>query len=445
MKELKINENISSFIKFENYEGKTIEITGMIQNLRVLAWGGFIILRTPHYILQCVADKSKIDYPLENLVVEATVKISGVLQKATIKDKAIYPREYEIQIEKIDLISSPSVNPLPVDTTKKELNAGLDVKLDMRPLTLRHPKQRAIFRIASVIFNEFGNYLTSQGFTRICSPKIVFSGAEGGANIFQIGYFDKKAYLAQSPQFYKQMMVGVFGRVFEEAPVFRAEEHDTSRHLNEYISLDFEMALENGFEDLIITETNVLRHIFSELKKQCQNEIDLLEITIPSLEKIICIKFDEVHDIIYNIYKKDYRNEKDLCPEEERLICEYAKKEYDTEFVFVTHYPTSKRPFYAMSDSENPEQTLSFDLLFRGIEITTGGQRLNKYEDYISKMTKLGMKTELFNSYLQAFKYGMPLHGGLGLGLERLTAQICSLSNVKEASLFPRDINRLEP
>ena len=445
MKELKINPEISSYIDFSSYEGKEIELTGMIQNLRILAWGGFLILRTANYIIQTVCDKNNVSFPLETLTVEQTVKIKGLLQKATIKDKSIYPRDYEVQVREIEIISSPSVNPLPVDTTKKELNAGLDTKLDLRPLTLRHAKQRAIFKISSVIYNEFGNYLTKVGFTRICSPKIVFSGAEGGANIFKIDYFKRNAYLAQSPQFYKQMMVGVFGRVFEEAPVFRAEEHDTSRHLNEYISLDFEMMLQNGFEDLIVMETNVLRHIFDELKKQCQNEIELLEIELPSLEKIVCLKFSEVHEIVFNNFKKDFRNEKDLAPEEERLICEYAKKEWGTEFVFITHYPTEKRPFYAMSDSANPAETLSFDLLFRGIEITTGGQRLNKYEDYIAKMTKLGMNVDSFNSYLQAFKFGMPPHGGLGLGLERLTAQICKLSNVKEASLFPRDINRLEP
>ncbi|OHD12769.1 MAG: aspartate--tRNA(Asn) ligase, partial [Spirochaetes bacterium GWB1_27_13] len=443
MKELKINPEISSYIDFSSYEGKEIELTGMIQNLRILAWGGFLILRTANYIIQTVCDKNNVSFPLETLTVEQTVKIKGLLQKATIKDKSIYPRDYEVQVREIEIISSPSVNPLPVDTTKKELNAGLDTKLDLRPLTLRHAKQRAIFKISSVIYNEFGNYLTKVGFTRICSPKIVFSGAEGGANIFKIDYFKRNAYLAQSPQFYKQMMVGVFGRVFEEAPVFRAEEHDTSRHLNEYISLDFEMMLQNGFEDLIVMETNVLRHIFDELKKQCQNEIELLEIELPSLEKIVCLKFSEVHEIVFNNFKKDFRSEKDLAPEEERLICEYAKKEWGTEFVFITHYPTEKRPFYAMSDSANPAETLSFDLLFRGIEITTGGQRLNKYEDYIAKMTKLGMNVDSFNSYLQAFKFGMPPHGGLGLGLERLTAQICKLSNVKEASLFPRDINRL--
>ena len=241
------------------------------------------------------------------------------------------------------------------------------------------------------------------------------------------------------------MMVGVFGRVFEEAPVFRAEKHDTSRHLNEYISLDIEMMLENGFMDLIQIETRLLKHIFEKLKEKCSNEIALLGIEIPTVDKIVTVEFDEVHEIVFKETGKDYRGEKDLAPEEETLIGEYAKKNWNTELVFVTHYPTVKRPFYTMDDSTKEGRTLSYDLLFRGMEITTGGQRLNVYEDYLEKMKAFGLTTELFEGYLQVFQYGMPPHGGFGLGLERLTSLLCGLSNVKEASLFPRDINRLEP
>ena len=318
-------------------------------------------------------------------------------------------------------------------------------KFDLRPLTLRHPREKAIFKIAATICNEFENYLSSIGFIRINSPKIVSSGAEGGANIFKLDYFDRDAYLAQSPQFYKQMMVGVFGRVFEIGPVFRAEKHDTSRHLNEYISLDFEMGFINSFEDLIQIETNLLRAILNKVKKECINEIELLEIKLPDFKSIVTIKLDEAHEIVFKKYNKDFRGENDLTPEEEKLISEYAKNEWDTEFLFVTHYPSEKRPFYTMDDPKEPAKTLSFDLLFRGLEITTGGQRLHLYEDYIKKMKKLNMNIDMFKSYLQTFKFGMPPHGGLGIGLERLTAQLCGLSNVKEASLFPRDINRLEP
>lgn len=445
IKEIEIKDNISSYIDFNSYIDKEIELIGMIQNLRILSWGGFVILRLPNYIIQTVIDKNKVQYPLENLTVESTIKIKGIVKKATIKDLAINPRFCEIHVADIELISSPSLNPLPIDTTKKELNVGLDTKFDLRPLSLRHPKQRAIFKISSIIFNEFGNFLTKQGFTRICSPKIVFSGAEGGANIFNIDYFEKKAFLTQSPQFYKQMMVAIYGRVFETGPVFRAEKHDSSRHLNEYISLDIEMILTNGYEDLIQIEAILLKSIFEKIKLECENDMELLGINIPEIKKIYTVEFNEIKEIIYKKYNKDYRNEKDLSPEEERLISEFIKKECDTDFVFVTHYPTEKRPFYAMPDPKNPNATLSFDLLFRGLEITTGGQRLHNYQDYINKMQKLGMNLDSFRSYLQCFEYGMPPHGGFGLGLERITASLCNLSNVKEASLFPRDINRLEP
>ena len=376
---------------------------------------------------------------------ESALKIKGIVKNSTIKDLSIYPRDIEIQVSNIEVLSTPSISQLPLDTTKKELSANLDTKFDLRPLSLRHPKQRAIFKIASVVYNEFGNFLTDNGFTRISSPKIVFSGAEGGANIFNIDYFNRKAFLAQSPQFYKQMMVGVFGRVFETGPVFRAEKHDTSRHLNEYISLDIEMSLNSGYEELMQIETAVLISIFNKIKTDCKNEVELLGIELPQINKIYAIKFKEIKEIIFNKYKKDYRNEKDLCPEEEALISKFIKEEYGSDFVFVTHYPTEKRPFYAMPDPENPDETRSFDLLYKGLEITTGGQRLNKFVEYETKMNQLGMNISLFESYLQAFKYGMPPHGGLGLGLERLVAQLCNLPNVKEASLFPRDINRLEP
>lgn len=445
MLEIKLEQNFSDIIDFDKEEGKDITVTGMIQNLRILAWGGFLILRTPIYTLQTVIDRNNINVDIDSLKVESCIKLTGTVKRSSIKDKSISPKDFEIHIKEVTVLSTPSIDPLPIDTTKKELNIGLSTKFDLRPLALRHPKERAIFKIAAQICNEFGNYLTSINFTRISSPKIVKSGAEGGANIFELDYFKTKAYLAQSPQFYKQMMVGVFGKVFEIGPVFRAEKHDTSRHLNEYISLDFEMGFIDSFYDLIKVEANVLNSIFKKIAENCKNEVELLEIKLPELKKIVCIKFDDVHDIIYKEYKKDFRSEKDLDPEEERLICEYAKDKWDTEFIFVTHYPTEKRPFYAKEDPENISRTLSFDLLFRGIEITTGGQRLHKYEEYVEKMTRLGMNIELFESYLQAFKYGMPPHGGLGLGLERLTSCICGLSNIKEASLFPRDINRLEP
>ncbi|MDR1900251.1 MAG: aspartate--tRNA(Asn) ligase, partial [Treponema sp.] len=412
MKELEPSAALSSFIDFDALLDREITLTGQLQNIQELAWGGFIHLRLPNYVIQCVIDREKSGVALEGLRAESAVRVRGRVAAASVKNPNLYPRNVEIQVSSVELLASPSMPELPVDVSKKTLNCDLNTKFNYRPLTLRHPAQRAIFRISSCIYNEFGRFLDDIGFTRICSPKIVSAGAEGGANLFRMSYFDRDAYLAQSPQFYKQMMVGVFGRVYEEAPVFRAEEHNTSRHLNEYISLDFEMVLENGFEDLIRVEAAALNHIFSKIRENCGPETGALGITIPLIEKIVTVKFKEVHEIVFKETKKDFRDQHDLDPEEERLICEYAKKHWGSDFVFVTHYTSLKRPFYALDDPANPGETLSFDLLFRGVEITTGGERMYVYDDYVKKMEARGMDTGAFESYLQIFRYGMPPHGG---------------------------------
>ncbi len=277
------------------------------------------------------------------------------------------------------------------------------------------------------------------------TPKIVYAGAEGGANIFRLGYFGKEAYLAQSPQFYKQMMVGVYERVFEIAPVFRAEKHDTARHLNEYTSVDFEMGYISSFEDLMQMETEMLQTVMQFLKENVADELELLQARLPEAGKIPAISFREAKEWIAKKYNRAITDELDFEPEEEKLLCKLIEEETGSEFVFVTHYPSKKRPFYAMDNPENPKETLSFDLLFRGLEVTTGGQRIHTYEEQVHKLTARGMNPELFESYLMMHKYGMPPHGGLGLGLERFTGRLLKLENVRYATLFPRDIHRLLP
>lgn len=425
---------------FKELENNSIDIQGFVQTIREFSWGAFVILRIPNYNVQIVLTK---DLLPSDFKIESFVKVTGIVKSTKIKDLSVNPKDFEVCATQIEIISEPSIV-LPFDTTKKELNLNSDLRFDLRPLSLRHPKQKAIFKIQSVIYNEFSNFLTKADFTRICSPKIVETGVEGGSNVFEVPYFGKTAYLAQSPQLYKQMSVGVFGKVFETGSVFRAEKHNTSRHLNEYVSLDLEMVLENGFEDLIKIEINFITHLLSVLENDYRYELDLLGVTLPEIS-FGSITFEEAHNIVFEKFEKDFRQENDLCPEEEKLICEHFEKEFGISFVFVTHYPTSKRPFYAKEDSTNPDVTLSFDLLFRGLEITTGGQRLHKYEEYVDKMTKLGMNIEPLESYLQTFKYCMPPHGGFAIGLERLVAQICGISNVKDCSLFPRDCDRLNP
>ncbi len=446
METVPINNDVSSRLQFGDCTDREITISGFVQNVRELSWGAFLILRMPNYLLQIVAARETIgEAVLHSILVEAFIRVRGHFKPAALKDKALSPSDIELHAAAIEVLSVPSEIPLPIDTSKKELVASTNTVLDLRPLSLRHPRERAVFRIQAAIFNQFGNYLTEIGFTRICSPKIVFSGAEGGANVFGLDYFGQRAYLAQSPQFYKQIMVGVFGRVFEEAPVFRAEKHNTSRHLNEYISLDLEMQIETSYLDIIQVEANILRSVFAHLRESCPNELRLLDVQLPTLDKITLVEFAEVHRIVYEEQGADYRNEDDLSPDEERYICDYAKRSWDADFVFVTHYPSVKRPFYAMDDPDREGLTLSFDLLFRGMEITTGGQRMHRYEDYISKMRSRGMEHDAYEPYLQTFRFGMPPHGGLGLGLERLTARLCGVENVKSCSLFPRDMERLVP
>ena len=291
----------------------------------------------------------------------------------------------------------------------------------------------------------FRDYLYGQGFTEIHTPKIGARGAEGGANLFKFSYFHKPAVLAQSPQFYKQMMVGVFDRVFETGPVFRAEKHNTKRHLNEYTSLDFEMGYIDSFEEIMAMETGFLQYAMNLLKTEYAKEVQILKIDIPDVSKIPAVRFDVAKELVSEKYNRKIRNPFDLEPEEEALIGQYFKEEYGSDFVFVTHYPSKKRPFYAMDDPQDARFTLSFDLLFKGLEITTGGQRIHDYNKLVQKIEDRGMTQEGMEQYLDTFKHGMPPHGGLGIGLERLTMQLLGEENVRETCLFPRDMNRLEP
>ena len=328
---------------------------------------------------------------------------------------------------------------------KWKLSSSLEARLDMRPISLRNVRERARFKIQEGIVKGFREFLYGQGFTEIHTPKIGAKSAEGGANIFKLAYFHKPAVLAQSPQLYKQIMVGVFDRVFETGPVFRAEKHNTKRHLNEYVSLDLEMGYIDGFEDIMGMETALLQHILKTLETEYRAELDILKVTLPSADQIPAVRFDEAKKLVSEKYGRPIRAPFDLEPEEEQLIGKYFKEEYGADFVFVTHYPSKKRPFYAMDDESDRRYTLSFDLLLNGMEITTGGQRIHDYKKLLEKIYDRGMTEEGLETYLDAFKYGMPPHGGLGIGLERLTMNLLGEDNVREASLFPRDMNRLKP
>ena len=431
-----------AYSEFPNYENQIVTIKGTIHNIRMMSDFAFVILRTARETVQCVYAESFSDYRMSpDVKEECAAKVTGKVVAGETKDGS---KRYELQIHGIELLSHPADIP-PVVITKKQVNCDLSTKLDYRPVTLRNPKERAIFKLQEGIARGFREFLTLQNFTEIRSPKINFAGAEGGTNVFKLDYFGKQVYLAQSPQLYKQALVAVYERVFEIAPVFRAEHHDTSRHLNEYISMDFEMGFIDSFEDIMNMETGVLKYIMNLLKTEYQAEVELLHIEIPEITEIPVLKFMEAKEILMKKFKYQPTDMKDFDPEEEQLLGKYAKKQFNSDFIFITHYPSKKRPFYTMDDPEDPEYTLSFDLLFRGLEITSGGQRIHDYNEQVKKMKKLGMDPEEFATYLMLHKYGAPPHGGLGLGLERLTMHLLGAKNVREATMFPRDINRVSP
>jgi nondiscriminating aspartyl-tRNA synthetase len=307
-------------------------------------------------------------------------------------------------------------------------------------------RQQAILRIASGIVAGFRKTLDLMGFTEIYSPKIVASATESGANVFKIDYFGKDAYLAQSPQFYKQVMVGVFERVYEIAPVFRAEPHATSRHTNEFISLDVEFGFIEDHFTVMRLLTDVVRGILANLRENYAQELEYLEAELPEIgESIPWIYYPEAQEIIYQREGIDARGEPDLAPEHERALGRWAKEVYGSDFVFVSGYPMAKRPFYTYPNLNDPIYSNSFDLLFRGLELVTGGQRLHIYDDYVTALAKAGQPLEPYQEYLECFKYGMPAHGGFAIGLERFATQLIQIDNVKWVTLFPRDLNRLKP
>lgn len=419
------------------HRNETVQVSGMVHAKRPVGGGlTFLKLRKRDGLLQCTCGE-RVD--VSKIPEESAVVVTGRL-----REEPRAPGGVELVAEGIEVLSRPAAA-MPVPIPKAKLNVNLDTELGLRPVVLRHLRERSVFRVQECLGRAFRDYLRDQGFTEIHTPKIVHAGAEGGSNIFRLDYFGRKAFLAQSPQFYKQTMVGVYERVFELAPVFRAEKHSTARHLNEYTSMDFEMGFINSFEDVMAMETGFLQHAMALLREEYAQDVERLGIRIPDVSAVPCIRFDEAKRLAAERYGYSIRDPYDLEPEEEHAIGRYAREVWESDFVFVTHYPSKKRPFYAMDDPEDPKYTLSLDLLFRGLEVTTGGQRIHDYRAQVAKMEARGMDPADFESYLMAHRHGLPPHGGLGIGLERLTMQLCGLDNVRYACLFPRDLSRLEP
>lgn len=416
--------------------GETVVLQGSVYKIRKMKGFCFLILRTARRCVQCVCSDAEM---MGRIREEACVRVEADVIREERARLGV-----ELSVKQITVLSLPEAQ-MPIVMNGRQIDASLENKLDYRPLTLRNEKERAVFRVQEGILRGFRRFFEESGFTEIHSPKIVYAGAEGGANIFRLDYFGREAYLAQSPQFYKQMMVGVYERVYEVGPIFRAEKHDTARHLNEYTGVDFEMGYIESFTEIMQTEIGMLQAAISLLEREYGFELELLEADLPKIEAIPVLKFVQAKELVREKSGRCFRESHDFEPEEERLLSELVEQETGSEFVFVTHYPSAKRPFYVMDDPENPGETLSFDLIFRGLEITTGGQRIHDYKKQLEKLQSRGMDAESFESYLLMHRHGMPPHGGLGLGLERFTARLLGFDNVRHACLFPRDINRLTP
>lgn len=420
--------------------GQQVKVNGAIHTIRDMGNIAFIILRKREGLLQGVYEEGVSEFSLKDVKEADTIEAEGVLEES---ERA--PGGIEIRLKNIRILSESEDEMMPLPVSKWKLNTSLDAKLNYRPIALRNIRERAKFKLQEGITRAFRDFLYEQGFTEIHTPKLGAKSAEGGANLFRLEYFHRPAILQQSPQLYKQMMVGVYDRVFETAPVFRAEKHNTKRHLNEYTSLDFEMGYIDGFEDIMAMETGLLQYMMAMLKEQYEKELKLLDITLPDVSRIPAVRFDEAKQKAAEKYGHRIKNQFDLEPEEEQLIGQYAKEEWNSDFVFITHYPSKKRPFYAMDDPTDPRYTLSFDLLYKGLEVTTGGQRIHSYQALKEKIAARGMEEEGLTHYLDTFRHGMPPHGGLGIGLERLTMKLVGEDNVRETTLFPRDLSRLEP
>lgn len=419
----------------QEHVGETVELAGWLHRVRKVGRKlAFWIIRDRSGYAQVVisGEEAAVAPPLESVV---------VAKGEVVKSNNL--AGVELQSAAISVLTE--AKELPFEINQDILSAGLEIQLDHRVLSLRHQQCQAIFKVKAAICQAFRQYLDGIGFLEIQTPKIVATGTEGGAELFPVCYFEQQAFLAQSPQFYKQMMVAAgFERVYEVGPVFRAEQHNTSRHTNEFISLDVEMGFIEDEHALMDLETDLLRHIFAFLAEHCASELSLLGASLPTFAELPRISLADAQRVLQDVYGKG-SPEGNLDPQGERLLCEYAEQQYGVPVIFVTAYPTNHRPFYAMPAQSNPCLTRSFDLLFKGLEVTTGGLRIHQLDKLRHAMQERELNPENYAFYLEAFEFGAPPHGGFAIGLERLTARILGLDNLRLATLFPRDRTRLVP
>jgi nondiscriminating aspartyl-tRNA synthetase len=420
--------------------GERVTIAGWLHRFRHQRQVSFLILRDARGLAQIVIEDRALAERIAALNHESVLTVSG-----NVIAEPQAPGGIELHDPVIEVISAAIESP-PFDLFRPELQAQLPTRLDHAAISLRHLRAQALFALQHALMSGFRSALTARGFTEIHTPKIVAAATESGANVFPIEYFGRTAYLAQSPQLYKQIMVGVFERVFEVGPVFRAEPHDTARHLNEYTSLDVELGFITDHRDVMSLLEQVIHGMLDAVEPGLRERLAGFGIELPLLpSQFPSIHFTDALELVSRELGEDVTAEPDLAPAHERILGEWAKRWFNSDALFVEGYPAAKRPFYTHPDLERPGYTNGFDLLFRGLELVTGGQRLHCYDHYLAAMHARNLPLEGLEWYLEAFKHGMPPHGGFAIGLERFVARIAGLENVRLATLFPRDLNRLTP
>jgi nondiscriminating aspartyl-tRNA synthetase len=428
--------------------GETVSVSGWVQVRRDHGKLIFIDIRDRSGLLQVVINPKVAEgahAAASQLKNEDVVTIVGKVNERPEKlvNPLLVSGTVELEATEITLLAHSA--PLPFDTGKATLEAELPTQLDHRALTLRHPSVRAIFKVQEVVIDSFREFMKSQDFFEFQAPCITPATAEGGAEVFQIKYFDHTAYLTQSPQLYKQIAMSAFERVFSVNKIFRAEPSVTTRHLTEIVSLDAEMAFIDSWTDVRDMAEETVRAILKNVGEKCARELSMLGATLPVMvDKTPCFSLMEAQEKIFASSARDVRGEKDLNPEDERELCKIVREETGSDFVFVYGYPTRKKPFYVYPNPANPEVNEGVDLLCRGIEWLSGGRRINDYEQLRAHVHEWGMKEETVQMFLDAFKYGVPPEGGFAFGAERITMQILGLKNVREACMFPRDMSRID-
>ena len=427
----------------EELNGKKVKVAGWVYEVKDLGGIKFLWLRDREGIVQITAPKKKVNEDIFTLIPklnsEDVIAVEGVVN-FTPKAKL----GFEIIPEKIEILSRAD-SPLPLDPTGK-VKAELDTRLDNRFMDLRRPEVMAIFKIRSSVFKAVRDFFYQEGFIEIHTPKIIATATEGGTELFPMKYFERDAFLAQSPQLYKQiMMASGLDRVFEIAPIFRAEEHNTTRHLNEAWSIDAEMAFIESEDEVMGLLERLVAHAINYVREHNEKELKILDLELeePKLP-FRRITYTQALEILKDLGKEIPWGE-DIDTEGEKMLGQYIKETYDEDLYFIYQYPSEAKPFYIMRYDDKPEISRAFDLEYRGVEITSGGQREHRYEKLKEQIAEKGLKVESFEFYLKAFRYGMPPHGGFGLGAERLLKQMLNLNNIREVILFPRDRKRLEP